>query len=87
MACRSSSPVLLRSSIIDLESAGGAQAVQRRGAEHVDRAVGDLAAEARFLQAGGDGVAGQVRRQPIVKVVEHDIHRAEIGALAPSRID
>ena len=62
----------------DLEPAGGAQALDRRGAEDVDQAVGDLVLEA------SPGAARRSRRPssaglgPVVEVVEHHVHRAEV---------
>ena len=63
----------------DLEAAGRCQAFQRRCAEHVDHAVGDFALQSP-LQLCGNRVARQLRRRALVKIVEHDVHRAESSA-------
>ena len=65
----------------DLEAAGGAQAVDRRGAEDVDQPVLDLLLEIG-LQLGGDASRrkGRVAARS-VEVVEHHVHRAEIGGV------
>ena len=63
----------------DLEAARRAQPVDRRRLEDVDHALRDMSPEA-CLQVGGDGVAGQVpARARSSKVVEHDVHGAEVG--------
>ena len=76
----SSRPMSPRSSIDDLEAAGRAQALDRRGAEDVDQRRRGSRRWNCSLQLGGDGVAGQVAAAAVVEVVEHDVHRAEVRA-------
>ena len=60
-----------------LESAGRSQAVDGGRAEDIDQSLLDLAAEGRLQPTGDDAV-----REPLsharVKIVEHQIHRAEV---------
>ena len=64
----------------DLEAAGGPQAVDRRRLEDVDQPVPDLVLERR-LNLGRDHRAGQPLVGPMMKVVEHHVHRAEVGGV------
>ena len=59
------------------ETAGGAQAFQRRRTQYFHHAIGDFVLQLR-LQRGGDRFGGQPGLKAIVKIVEHDVHRPEI---------
>ena len=68
----------------DLEAAGGAQPVDRRGAEDIDFAVADFVLE-KLLQLVGDHVGRAPLRGALVKLVEHDVHRAEVRRVGPQQ--
>ena len=71
----------------DLEAAGRAQAVERRRAEDVDQSISDLLLK-RFLELGGNGVAGQVAASAACGNRRASrTWRRKFGALALSRID
>ena len=61
----------------DFESAGVAQAFQRRRTEHVHHAVANLPLQLR-LQIRRDRVGRKFRAQSLVKIVKHHVHRAKI---------
>ena len=63
-----------------LEAAGRAQAVDRRRAERRDDRPAHLALAA-LLQLRGDGVGGQLGPAPLLELLEHDVHRAEVGRI------
>ena len=61
----------------DLEPAGRAEPLDRRGAEDVDDRPRHLFLQS-LLQRLGDRIAGEFRRPAVLEVVEHEIHRAEV---------
>ena len=64
----------------EFESARGAEAVDRRGAEDVHQPVLDLLLEAG-LQPGGQRRTGQLGVGAAMEVVQHHVHGAEIGGI------
>ena len=68
----------------DLESARGAQAIDRRGLEDGHHGPADIALEP-FFQGVGDPFAGEPRRRALVEVVEHDVQGAEVGRVGPQQ--
>ena len=61
-----------------LEAAGGPEPVDGRSGEDIDETVIDLVLERR-LQAVRNRFARKALGDAVVKVVEHHVHRAEIG--------
>ena len=65
----------------DLEAAGGAQAVDRRGLEDVDQPVLDLLLQ--LAPGARAAITGPVSPcvGAVVEIVEHHVHRAEVGGV------
>ena len=77
---RESRPVVSAVLDDDLEAAGGAEAVDRGGAEDADEALDDLGFET-FAEGFGDCVSAEGGIAPVVELVEHDVHGAEVGGV------